>query len=179
LTSRYEWGVDHINVGGRGKKGRRVEIYPAHTEVGRTTNGVSEFTMKIRHDNLGVILRRTLDYKYPNQRAKVYVAEASEVEPDWQEAGVWSLAGSNTCYHSYPRAAGELGKTNPVVQTSNRRFRDDELIIPRRLTEGRTAIRVRVEFTPVKIPLLPGRPVDELAWSEIRYKAYSYIMPEL
>jgi len=65
-----------------------------------------------------------------------------------------------------------------VVQTSNRRFRDDEFLIPRDLTEGRSAIRIRVEFTPVKIPLLPNRPLEELAWSEIRYKAYCYVMPE-
>jgi hypothetical protein len=63
------------------------------------------------------------------------------------------------------------------VQTSNRRFRDDEFLLPRALTADRSAIRVRVVFTPVKIPLLPGRDLAELAWSEIRYKAYCYTMP--
>ena len=64
------------------------------------------------------------------------------------------------------------------MQTSNRRFRDDEFIVSRKLTAGRSAIRVRVEFTPVKIPLLPDRPLGELAWSEIRYQAYCFVMPD-
>jgi hypothetical protein len=156
-----------------------IEVYPAHTEVGRKTTTSSEFTIKLREDNLGVLLRRTLDYKFPNQRAKVYVAGGGEGKPDWKYAGVWYLAGSNTCYHSYPRKAGELGKSAPKVQTSNRRFRDDEFLVPRDLTKGRSSIRIRVEFTPVKIPLLPDRELDELAWSEIRYKAYCYVMPKI
>ncbi|MCP4785388.1 MAG: hypothetical protein GY903_22995 [Fuerstiella sp.] len=154
------------------------EVYPAHTQVGRVTPGSSEFTLKLRRDNLGVLLRRTLDYKYPNQRGEVYIADAEGDEPEWQSAGVWYLAGSNTFYHSYLRKSGELGKSAPVMMSSNRRFRDDEFLIPRDLTEGRSAIRVRVKFTPVEIPLLPGRVVDELAWSEIRYHAYCYVMPE-
>jgi hypothetical protein len=154
------------------------ELYPAHTETGRSTTTSSEFTLNLRKDNLGVLLRRTLDYKFPNQRANVYVKAADGPSNEWRKAGVWYLAGSNTCYHSFPREAGELGKSQPVVQTSNRRFRDDEFLIPRQLTEGRDSIRVRVEFTPVEIPLLPGLPVGQLAWSEIRYRAYCYVMPE-
>jgi hypothetical protein len=154
-----------------------IQVYPAHEETGRKTTTASEFTLKVSPNNLGVLLRRTLDYQYPNQRARVYVADVGGAS-DWKEAGVWYLAGSNTCYHSYPREAGELGASEPVVQTSNRRFRDDEFLIPRDLTEGRKAIRVRVEFTPVSIPLLLGRDVGEKAWSEIRYKAYSWVLPE-
>jgi hypothetical protein len=63
------------------------------------------------------------------------------------------------------------------MQTSNRRFRQDEFLIPRALTEGRSAIRVRVKFTPVETPLFPGYPLPELAWSEIRYDAYCFIAP--
>ncbi len=164
--------------GGAADQDDSNEIYPAHTEIGRTTTTSSQFTIKTRQDNLGVLLRRTLDYKYPNQRAKVFVAAVDESMPDWHPAGVWYLAGSNTCYHSYPRADGELGRSKPVVQTSNRRFRDDEFLIPRKLTRGLSAVRVRIEFTPVNIPLLPNLPVDDQAWSEIRYQAYSYIMPD-
>ena len=76
----------------------------------------------------------------------------------------------------HPR--GELGETLHIVQTSNRRFRDDEFLIPRRLTKGRKAIRVRIRFTPVTTPLFPGYPVPDLAWSELRYTAYSYVMPK-
>ncbi|WP_165252887.1 DUF2961 domain-containing protein [Paludisphaera soli] len=170
IVSRYERGVDHL-------RGR--EIFPAHAERGRTTTGTSEFTLKLDPSNVGVLLRRTLDYAYPNQRAEVDVAD---VGPDgavspWRSAGVWNLAGSNTCYYSNPKA--ELGPPEPLVQTSNRRFRDDEFSIPRDLTEGRSAIRVRIRFTPVPRPLLPGRPLPDLAWSEIRYTAYSVVTPRL
>jgi len=68
-------------------------------------------------------------------------------------AGTWYLAGSNTCVYSNPKE--ELGATQHVVQTSNRRFRDDEFLVPRALTEGRASIRVRIRFTPVRIPCSP------------------------
>jgi len=45
------------------------------------------------------------------------------------------------------------------------------------LTAGRSAIRIRIKFTPVSIPLYPGYAVPELAWSEMRYSAYSFVMP--
>jgi hypothetical protein len=158
ITSRYEWGPDTLNG---------VEIYPATKDRGRTTKTASEFTLKTDPKNLGVMLRRKLDYQFPNQRAEVFV--------DGKPAGIWYLAGSNTCVFSSPRT--ELGATLHVAQTSNRRFRDDEFLIPLDLTKGRSSIRVRVKFTPVEIPLYPGAPEQELAWSEIRYTSYSFVMP--
>ena len=158
------------------------EVYASHTELERHTTGATEFTVKILPENLGVLLRRTLDYSFPNQRARVFVASA-DGGADWNFAGIWYLAGGNTAYHSWPgmsgsgRPGGELAPSDPVVQTSNRQFRDDEFPIPRALSEGKSAIRVRIEFTPVERPLLPGRAIDELAWSEIRYQAYSVVMP--
>jgi hypothetical protein len=170
ITSRYEWGVDR--VGGR-------EIYPAHTDRGRSTKGASEFNLKLDPNNFGVLLRRKLDYAFANQRAEVFVADASRGQEgralEWKPAGVWYLAGSNTCVYSNPKE--ELGATQHVAQTSNRRFRDDEFLIPRDLTQGRSAIRVRVRFTPVKRPLFPGRAAPESAWSEIRYTAYCWVLP--
>jgi hypothetical protein len=71
----------------------------------------------------------------------------------------------------------EKAATEHVVQTGNRRFRDDEFLIPRALTAGHSAIRIRVKFTPVLTPLYPGYPLPELAWSEMRYTAYSFVMP--
>ena len=53
--------------------------------------------------------------------------------------------------------------------------------MPRRLTEGKSAIRVRIEFTPVDRPLFPqlaARRPRFTAWSEIRYTAYSYVLPD-
>ena len=167
LTSRYEWGVDTA----QGK-----EIYPAHTDRGRKTAGTSEFELALSPNNLGVLLRRKLDYSFPNQRAEVFVSDPSKAKPDWKPAGVWHLAGANTCVYSNPK--DELGPAEHRVQTSNRRFRDDEFLLPRDLTKGRKAIRVRIHFTPVSIPLFPGHRVAELAWSEIRYQAYCYTMPE-
>jgi hypothetical protein len=159
ITSRYEWGPDTLD---------NQEIYPAETDRGRTTRSGSEFTLHIDPRNLGVMLRRKLDYSFPNQRAEVYV--------DGERAGVWYLAGSNTCVFSSPK--DELGETQHVVETSNRRFRDDEFLIPRRLTKGRSTIRVKIRFTPAAIPLYPGYPLPELAWSELRYTAYSYVSPK-
>jgi hypothetical protein len=165
ITSRYEWGPDTL-------EGR--EIYPATADRGRTTTGSSEFTLRIDPRNVGVMLRRKLDYSFPNQRAEVWVSAATG-KPAWKRAGVWYLAGSDTCVFSSPK--GELGDTEHVVQTSNRRFRDDEFLVPRELTAGRPAIRVRVKLTPVRVALYPGYPIPDLAWSEMRYTAYSMVVP--
>jgi hypothetical protein len=167
ITSRYEWGVDTL----QGK-----EIYPAHTDRGRKTGGTSEFELKLDPSNLGVLLRRKLDYSFPNQRAEVFVADPARTKLDWKPAGIWYLAGANNCVYSNPKE--ELGKTQHIVQTSNRRFRDDEFLLPRGLTAGRSAIRVRIKFAPVELPLFPGHPLPELAWSEIRYDAYCYRLPD-
>jgi hypothetical protein len=169
ITSRYEWGVDTLS----GK-----EIYPATTDVGRKTAGVSEFNLKLLPENLGVLLRHKLDYQYPNQRAEVFVARMRNSRPsgELESAGVWYLAGGNTCVYSNPK--DELGPAQHIVQTSNRRFRDDEFLLPRRLTEGRDAIRIRIKFTPVKIPFYPGQEIPELAWTEFQYDAYCFVMPE-
>ncbi len=165
IVSRYEWGVDTLH-------GR--EIYPAERDRARTMTGTSEFTLKIDPRNVGVMLRRKLDYHLANQRAEVYVSNA-EGAARWRLAGIWYLAGSNTCVYSNP--PDELGAAQHVVQTSNRRFRDDEFLLARRLTQGRSAIRLRIRFTPVSRPLFPGGPVPPNAWSEIRYTAYSFLLP--
>jgi hypothetical protein len=165
ISSRYEWGVDHLN----GK-----EIFPETTDHGRTTRTTSEFRMHIRPDNLGVMLRRKLDYSYPDQRAEVYIADSPK--GNWKSAGMWYLAGSNTVVYSNPKQ--ELGATVHGVETSNRRFRDDEFLIGRDLTRGKKAIWVRIKFTPVNRPLFPGHPLAEQAWSEIKYTAYSFVTPQ-
>jgi hypothetical protein len=165
LTSRFEWGPDALD----GK-----DLYPAVTDRGRRTAGTSEFTVKLDPRNVGAILRRTLDYECPNQRAEVFVAD--EGSEDFEPAGAWYVAGANTCVYSDPK--GELGETQHRVQTSNRRFRDDEFLVPRDLTEGRPAVRVRVRFTPVERPLFPGQPFPgERLWTEFRYQAYSILLP--
>jgi hypothetical protein len=177
ITSRYEWGVDSFAPDPKNPQETR-EVYPAHTDHGRKTTGTSQFKLRIDPKNLGVLVRRKLDYAFPSQRAEIFVADGSKEprEADWKSAGIWYLAGGNTCIYSNPKE--ELGVTEHIVQTSNRRFRDDEFLLPRDLTQSRSAIWVRAKFTPVKIALFPGRPLDELAWSEIRYDVYCYVMPE-
>jgi hypothetical protein len=86
ILSRYEWGPDTWNG---------AEVYPAVKDRGRITKTVSEFTLKVDPQNLGVMLRRKLDYSFPNQRAEVYVADPKGEQPDWRMAGSWYLAGSN------------------------------------------------------------------------------------
>ena len=170
ITSRYEWGVDHH----QGK-----EVYPAHTDTERHTLTTSEFTLKLEPENLGAMLRRKFDYQYPNQRAEVFVADepAEGGKPAWKPVGAWFTPGSNTCVHSNPE--DEMGETVHDVFTVNRRFIESEFMIGREHTEGRSAIRVKVQFTPVDIELYPGHPYPEKgAWSEIRYWAYCFVMPD-
>ena len=162
ITSRYEWGPDSDG---------KTEFFPTQTDQGRKMTGTSEFTLQLDPQNIGVMLRRKLDYAFPNQRGEVSIAD--EKGENWSSAGIWYLAGSNTCVYSNPK--GELDAPQHHVQTSNRRFRDDEFLVPRDLTAGRRSIRVRVKFSPVNISLFPGRPLDEQAWSEIRYDAYCFV----
>lgn len=156
-------------------------VYPPHIETGRTTTTYSEFTLAIDPANQGVLLRRTLDYAFPNQRAEVSIIDVDEqgqpqASARWRAAGTWYLAGSNTCVYSDP--PGELGATQHHEQTSNRQFRDDEFLLPRALTQGRSKVRVKVQFTSEPRPLFPGAEPAKTTWSEIRYQAYSYVLPQ-
>lgn len=197
IESRYEWGIDTYPHGLWGMSRDQIpdydkligkEVYPAHEENGRTTMGISEFTVKLDPENLGALLRRTLDYSIPNQTAKVYISDDRLYEdavsnqdpgstPKWDYAGIWYLAGSNTAIYSDP--SGELEKRLLRTKTSNRRFRDDEFLVPARLTENRSAIRIRIEFVPNEQKLFPEFPFPkESAWSELRYEVFSYIKPK-
>lgn len=170
IISRYELGPDSLNVKGKGK----IEVYPAHKEDGRYTRGVSAFNIRLDPANQGALLRRTLDYSHPNQKAAVYIADSAGRK--WKFAGTWYLAGANTCMFSHPPK--ETDKRMYNVQTSNRRFRDDEWLIPAALTKGRSNIRVKIVFEPVEQELYPGYKFPgKNAWSELRYTAYSYIVP--
>lgn len=170
ITSRYEWGVDTLT-----RSNQTTVFYPPHTDHGRKMTNASEFTLRLSPQNVGVLLRRKLDYSLPNQRAEVFVGSAAN-SVNWQSAGIWYTAGANTCIYSNPKE--ELGATQHNVQTSNRRFRDDEFLLPVDLTRNRSSIRVRIRFTPVDTPLFPGNPLPERAWSEIRYDAYCFVLPD-
>ncbi len=169
LTSRYEWGVDQLDG---------VEVFPATTDQARTTTGPTELTLTIDPDNVGVLLRRKLDYAIADQRAEVWVADAdAEGAPRFERAGLWYLAGANRYLFSNP--PGETSAATPVVETSNRRFRDDEMLLPRVLTAGRRRLRLRIVPLPLGKPLRPGdaATADAGAWTAFRYDAYVWKLP--
>jgi hypothetical protein len=132
--------------------------------------------MKLDPDNKGALLRRRLDYQYPDQRAEVFVADGAD-GTKFEPAGTWYLAGSTQCIYSNP--PDELGPAVHTIETSTRRFREDEFLLPRALTEGRSAIRLRIHYTPLEQPLFVGAPAVDQAWSEFRYSLYSYVLPAL
>jgi hypothetical protein len=182
LASRHEVGVDHVP----GRKGEApIEVVPLLSDDGRRTTRYSDFELSIRPDAIGVMLRRRLDLQYPDQKAIVYIADPKKDKPEWHEAGIWYTAGGNTVVFGDPRVIPaatrklhvELAPPAHVVQTSNRRWRDDEFLLPPRLTRGRDKIRVRCEFVPVKDPLFPGHPLADGAWTEFRYWAYCFQVP--
>ncbi|HEX8521038.1 MAG TPA: DUF2961 domain-containing protein [Tepidisphaeraceae bacterium] len=137
--------------------------------------GDSEFTLNLDPHNQGVLLRRKLDYQFPNQRAQVFIAPADDPQ-NFKPAGTWYLPGSTTCVYSNPK--DELGKTEHKVQTTDRRLKEDEFLLPLALTKNQSKIRVKIVFDPVNRPLFPGREVDPQAWSEISYTAYCWKVPE-
>lgn len=184
LSSRYEWGPDTdeaSNFVNREENISARQYFPPESDSVRIMRGISTFTVELDPENLGVMLRRKFDYLYPNQTARISVRNA-ETAGEWQEAGTWYTAGSNTCYHSYPKGRAftesELLPTNPEVVTSNRRWREEEFLIGHHLTEGISKLAVKVEWVPVDKPLWPGRdfPADS-AWSEGRYWVYCYQKP--
>jgi len=170
LVSRYEWGPDH--------RGARMH-FPAEQDYVRIMKGTSQFKMRLDPKNIGVMLRRKFDYLYPNQCAKVWV-RPDKTDGKWQYVGQWYTAGSNTCVYSYPRSEGELGKTQHTIITGNRRWREEEFLIPRELTEGLKRLQIKIQHVPNTRELFPSQPFPaESAWSESRYWAYCYKMPKV
>jgi hypothetical protein len=165
LASRYELGVAFS--GGR-------EIVPETSDTGRHTTGVTEFRVALDPLNVGVLLRRKLDQRFPNQNALVEIADDAPSAP-FVRAGLWSTPGSDVVLYSNP--PGELDPASPSVEVADRRWREDEFLVARALTEGRSAIRVRLTFMPRDLPLRPGEPLHPQALSEYRYWVYSWRFP--
>ena len=189
LVSRYEWGPDHdlqsqhsLSPGQKGQFYGATMYYPAEQDSVQTMDGTAEFRMALEADNQGVLLRRKFDYLYPNQQAKVFVKDAESTI--WQYAGIWYTAGSNTCVYSRPSgknfSVAELAPTEHNVITSNRRWREEEFIIAKRLTQGRDHLDIKIVFVPNEKDLYPGYPFPApTKWSASRYWVYSYVMPYL
>jgi hypothetical protein len=165
LSSRYEVGVAAVGM---------REVVPASADSGRHMSGVTELRLAIDPRNVGVLLRRKLDQRFSNQRALVEIA-ADAPDAPFVRAGIWSTAGSDIVLYSNP--PGELDPAAPVVEISERRWREDEFLVARALTEGKSAIRVRITFLPRDLPLRPGDAVPPQSWSEYRYWAYSWRYP--
>jgi hypothetical protein len=187
LVSRYEWGPDADAPGWWHDDEQQAtgaqQFYPAERDQVRIMKGTSEFALRLDPNNLGVLLRRKFDYQYPNQRARVSVRPAGS-NAAWELVGEWYTAGSNTCVHSRPPgdnfSEAELAPTEHNVVTSNRRWRDDEFLIPRRLTAGVERLAVRIEYVPDNRELYLGHPFPaNNAWSEARYSAFCYRLPEM
>ncbi|HMI01295.1 MAG TPA: DUF2961 domain-containing protein [Pedobacter sp.] len=190
ILSRYEWGPDAYPAHAWGYDLSKMEgykhligkeIYAAHSEDGRASAGISAFNVKLDPRNAGVLLRRKLDYSYPNQMAEVFIADLSKGrEPaaaDWRSAGIWYLAGSNTFVTSRPK--GELSPRVYQARTSNRRFRDDEFLIPANLTKNSGMVRIKIKPIASQQSLYPGHPFPKKSlWSELRYQVYSYLLPD-
>lgn len=80
----------------------------------------------------------------------------------WHAVGDWYTAGSNTCVYSRPRGRNfteaELAPPENQVITSNRRWREEEFLLPRNLTEGVENLEIKLEFVPNERELFPGFP---------------------
>lgn len=187
LVSRYEWGPDHQGQASLQNHQEDADVpaqmyYPAEEDEVRIMKGTTQFTINLDPDNLGVLLRRKFDYLYPNQAAMVSVRKSGTTT--WHPVGEWYTAGSNTCVYSKPQGRSfteaELGATEHQVITSNRRWREEEFLLPRKLTEGVEKLDVKLEFIPNERELYPGFPFPgPTAWSESRYWVYCYKMPEV
>lgn len=163
LASRFEVGVDHAGA---------TETVPTVTEDGRTMTGTTSFTVHLDPANVGAMLRRTLDLSVPDQRAEVWIADDRD-DATYALAGVWYTAGSNRAVHSNP--PHELDPIVDAVQTSSRQLRDDEFLVARTFTAGRAAVRIQIRFTPAVQAITPGAALEPAAWSELRYRAYSWL----
>ncbi len=197
FASRHEVGWDVVPFKGvehgwgqTDSKLLRASAFDPTFDDGRTTAKPVTFALALDPRNLGALLRRRLDLQSPNQKARVLVADppaSPEGKPNWRPAGIWYTAGSNTAVWSHPNGLPkgqyqghqELAPFAEVLETSNRRWRDDEFMLPRALTEGRDKVLVRIEPIELRLPLVPGRPADDNPWTEFRYWAYSFVMPGL
>jgi len=103
--------------------------------VERQKNG-SEFTPAHRPQNhLGVmsVANWTTHFRI---NAKSFTS-ADAKQSAWQLAGVVFWRALNNAASPIPPPKDELGTTQHIVETSNRRFRDDDSFVPLKLTKGR------------------------------------------
>lgn len=179
LTSRFESAPHEDYPGQR-------EYIPEEADSVRITKGTTEFEVQVDPNNLGVMLRRKFDCLYPNQCARVWIKRKS-IDEEWQDAGEWYTAGSNTFAYSKPSdpmrklrnfSIMELAPTEHHIVTSSKRWREEEFLIAPELTKEAGRLAIKLEYVPVERDLFPGQkfPVES-AWSESSYKVYCYRLP--
>jgi hypothetical protein len=143
VTSSYELGT----------------VFPQVTDDGRVTSGSLTFRLTIPPENVGILLRRRLDYGIPDQTATVEISDDADGAP-FVSAGTWYTAGSTAVVVN--DAKEETGTAPDVIVTSPNRWRNEEIILAQKLTEGRKAIRVRITSP---------------TWSAFHYWAYAWRLP--
>jgi hypothetical protein len=135
LISLYELGPDThpppgVQLGTAVPDPKPVQdetIYPPEAQMVRYTTGTSEFRMEIAPITTVSFCAAPSTTASPTRMPRVFVADADAQTPSWESAGEWYTAGSNTFYHSFPER--ELGPLDPVVMSSNRRFREEEFLV--------------------------------------------------
>ncbi len=138
--------------------------------------------MKLQPENFGVMLRRKPDYQFHNQRAEVSIADASKESqkmPISNPPAFGTQPGRIPAFIPIRRKNSARRSINCKRRTAD--FATMNSLVPVDLTKGRSAIRVRVKFTPVETPIshvTKQEPPVERLWSEIRYDAYCYQMPK-
>jgi len=186
LVSRYEWGPDtDIGDWGNPRSLRDIcyasrQYFPAQEDSARIMHGTTRFRVRLHPENRGVLIRRKFDYAYPNQHAKVYVRDP--VSDEWEYAGDWYTAGSNTCVYSRPVGGNftkaELAPTEHHVIQGNRRWREEEFLIASELTGGLDSMDIKIVHVPNNTRLFPGHDFPKKSyWSESRYTVYCYALP--
>jgi hypothetical protein len=106
------------------------------SRTGRAHVGYSEFTMMLQPTNAGAILRRQFDQGILNQQVKVSV--------DGVLVGPWYVAGGNPWH----------------------RWRDDDFLIPAVYVNGKSTVRIRIDFVSSSID-----------WNEFAYSFYTIKPP--
>lgn len=145
LTSSYELGTISVPV----------------TDTGRLITRSQDMHLAISPDNVGVMLRRRLDYAVPDQTAIVWLVD--DATGAQTRVGTWYLAGSTAVV--YADSPTERGNVNEAIVTSPNRWRDDEFLLPRKLTAGRSSLHLHIEVA------------SPSGWSAFRYTSWSYTRP--
>ena len=186
VESRHEVGVDQVPTMTDGETNGDCSPRSPTTAGARrrTPNSCSDSTRM----RVGVMLRRRLDLAVSQPEGQHLRGRRGG-----REAGVGkgrhlvhgrrqhgrlrrSADGHSRARDSTQQVELHAAGTSP--QTSNRRWREDEFLLPPQ-ADARAATRFAsaANSCPSANPLFPGHPPQEEAWTEFRYWAYCFVMP--